>query len=409
MSYEPHYRQTFGGIDKHVEDPSVPGDYRETVGATRGRSVEFPSFHEVLSTLRDEFGVESRNAYYYDHDRDEYVQVPNRVVLVNPAWLGDGLDEAPQNSAGWTTASDSYSETDAMDNYGPLVALARQRGFDDVFGNVWAYRNGGDVRLDLFFNGLTADDPADDEPRYVLGFETGYDYFRSQSVNAAIIAYDTETGSVMRGLSDAYSSPHRGDIEGRTVSWFETMLDRAEKVGDTLYQVVAEARNYEVELSTLPLTVEGFYEALGFPGPSVAEPAAAMVSNTRNPTAWDLYEPLTLVLSREYGGKVGGDALVNHASRANDLLYSPASTERKAYRQAAEALDGQATLPGVGDDDAEDAAEVLMNRAGSLDEAVEKSVSFRERIRTMLAEDVAGDEDDEDDEQDEADEAEVAA
>lgn len=399
MTYEPHYAQTFAGIDRHASGALLPRVYKTTVGASHSPSTDFPAFQSVLTTLSEDFGIASRPALYYDTERAEVVEVPNRKVLVNPAWLGDGLDEAPQNSAAWTTASDSYTETDAMDNYGPLVALARRRDYTHAFGHVRAYRNGGDVHMDVFFPSLTANDPEDDSARYVLGFETGYDYFRSQSVTASVAAFDTETGAILRGLSKPYSSPHRGDIKARTVEWFDAMLDRAETVSETLYEVVAEARNYTIDLTQVPLTVADFYEGAGLP-PGIAAAAAERVSDTRTPSAWDLYEPLTVVLTREYGAKVGGSALTKHASRANDLLYSPASTEQSAYRRAAE-TDVHSKQSTLGD--TETAADVLLARATSLDEAVERSVSFRERIKTML-EDAPTTTDDEDE-----DEVEVPA
>jgi len=398
MTSDPHYREQFGGIDRNVDDDSrsVPGVYRDALGdhVSRGASVEFPTFNEVLATMQDRFGIDTRPAYYYDEDRDEYRKVPNRVVLYNPAWTGDGLVyEAPQDSAAWTTASDEYTATDALDNYGPLVDAARQNDHTAVFGEVRAHRNGGDVNADVFLPGLRANDPEQDEAdegRYVLGFETGYDYFKRQSVYASIIALDTETGSILRGLSGRYTSPHRGDVQDKLGDWFTTMFNRAERVGDTLYEVVAEARQYEVDLTTLPLSVEQFYQSLGFTD-GMAEAAAERVHNSQTPTAWDLYEPLSWVITRDYTGRVGGKALVEHASRANDLLYSPAAAERSACQQAAEDLDGQAAI--LGDDD-EDASDVLRDRAESLDEAVEASVSFRKRIRTMLDDmDLSDDED----------------
>lgn len=396
-----HYEATFGGLD--YDEGDVPSGYRATVGATQGASQSFPTLRDVLRDMSDRFGIEARTAYYEDPERG-FVEVPNRVVTVNPAWLGEGLADAPQNSAAWTTASDEYATLDAMDQFGPLLPMARTHELDDVFGHVRAYRNGGQVSLEVFFRGLTGDDPDTDEPRYILGFEGGFDYYLGQSLRATVIAYDTETGAVMRGLSERYSTPHRGDAEDRMAEWFDDMIHRAERVGQTLYQVVAEARDYHVNLNELPLDVREFYEAVGFPSSTVAKPAAELVRNARTPTAWELYEPVTLVLSREYDGKVGGSALRDHASRANELLYTPAKAEQAALRQAAEQFEDQETL--LGEDD-EDAADLLRRRAASLDEAVDSSLTFRQRVRTILAE--AADEDDGESDEAEADEDEVAA
>jgi len=400
-----HILEPFGGIDSNITDDAargVPTAYRASLNNPQGVWQDrktFLSFRECLTDLREFYGVEARSAYYYDDVAEEYIKVPNRVVLTNPAWIGsEGRQAAPQYSAAWTTASDSHSTNDAMDHFGPLVAAARETGNESCFGAVRGYRNGGDVAIDLFFREQTAGTDAN-PTRYLMGFECGYDYFKRRAVWAGVIAYDTQTGAVLRGLSEQFGSPTRGDVQDRLGNWYLDMFDRLSKVGDALVEAVVDARAYEIDLSNLPLTVQDVYEALGFPV-GLSSTAAEQVTNAGRPTAWDLYEPITEAITAEYDGKVGNKSLVEHASTANELLHSPARSEQAAYEAAAQTLDGQGTVMGDVDDDA---ADVLRDRAASLDEAVETTLSFRERVRTMLNETEAESESEAESEADEPD------
>lgn len=383
-----HYEAVFGGIDRNATDAerAVPTFYRDIEDTRRGESVEFPTFHEALTTLRERFPCETRTVAYEDDDAGEWVEDDRFQALVNPEWLGDGRRDAPQDNALWQVVTDSYNATDHMDAFGPLCAVARQNDLAATFGTVRTYRNGGEVQIDILFDGLRAGVPdAEDDP-ILLGFSLGQDYFRSQSVHASVIAVDERTGTVMRGLTDTFSTPHSNANAAEDVAeWLSTMFERAEKVGDTLYEVVAEAREYEVAMNEVPLSVAEFYEALGFPG-SMAQNAADRVRNKNRPAAYDLYLPIAQELTENYEAKVSGDALTSHATRANDLLFAPPSAERSALRHAAEDLQGQGTLGA----EYGDAAEQIHARIEDLDEAVSAFENVRDRIRTMLQETANG-------------------
>lgn len=400
---ETYYETVFGGIDEsHRQDATVPGWFRDHYDARRGSTVEFGSFESVLDSFGDGHGAETTEAYYYDDERDEYLPVPNRAALVNPAWTGDGLADAPQDTAAWTTVSDDYEAVEAEDAYRPLVEAAQALDYEQAFGSLTAYRNGGQVAIEVLFDDLRVSDP-EGETEFVLGFETGYDHFRRSSVWAALMAYDTESGAAMRGLSQRFTAPHRGDVSEKLGAWFETMFDRAERLGETIYEVVAEARNYTVPMRDVPLSVAEWYEAQGFPA-SYGEQAAKRLPDTRTPTAFELYLAMARTVTTEFGGKRGGDALKRHASRANEILYSPPSAEQNALTAAREELaeNGQETIT----DADEDAAEALDDRIESLDEGVEAFESVRERVRSML--DEMDDESDDGEGQNTPDEAEAA-
>ncbi|QPL12264.1 hypothetical protein HrrHc1_215 [Halorubrum phage Hardycor1] len=382
---ETHYETAFGGVHGAASG-SVPGWYRAAHDAARGNSVEFPHLAEVLGTLTDEYGATTTDAYYYDDERDEYVEIPERAAVVNPAWTGDGLSNTPRGSAAWTTASDSYEPINAKDAYGPLVDVAHDEGYEDVFGAVETYRVGGEVVVEVLFDDLRFEDP-ESGTEWVLGFETGYDHYRRSSVWATLLAYDTSTGASLRGLSERYTRSHRGENASDEISeWFRGMIGRVERLDETLAQVVAEAREYEVPMSELPVTVAEFYEAQGFPA-SYASAAADRLRNHRTPSAFDLYLAIAETVTTEFEGKTGGDALRRHAGRANDLLFSPPSAEREALVAERERLadDDQTRLPN-GDGEVEPAAEQLDDRIDSLDDGVEAFESMRERFRTMLDE-----------------------
>lgn len=397
-----HTTTTFGGIDDHAE-ADVPIWYRDHVGATR--SASFGSFHEALLDLRERFGCETRPAGFENDETGEWVEDGRFRALVNPAWL-DG--SGPQATALWHIVTESYEPTDHMDAFGPLVAVARKNDLTEPFGTVRTYRNGGEVQIDILFDGLRASVPdADGEP-IILGFSLGQDYFGSQSIYASVIAVDERTGTVMRGLTDRFSTPHSNQNAAEDVAeWLEDMFDRAERVGETLYEVVAEAREYEVELDSIPLSVAEFYEALGFPS-GMSERAAEQVRDPSRPSAYDLYLPIAQALTETYDGKKSGSALTRHATNANDLLFSPPSAERAALESAAEDLQGQGTLGA----EYSDAAEALQDRIEDLDEAVSAFESVRDRIRSMLRETDETDEQDgqsADDEDEQAEPAEVDA
>ena len=367
-----HTEHVFAGVDRRA-DGDLPRPYASSTTAHPDGS-----FQEVLQDLAESFDIVTRPTGYFDKQSKTWVKDGRYLALVNPAWEGDGRDDAPQATALWHIATDSYSSANALDAYGPLVAVARKLDHPDTFGTIRTYRNGGEFAADIFFEDITADDPDTDDTRWVLGFESSADYYGRSSLKGQVIAFDTDTHTVMRGLSDTYSTPHRGDATERLADWFEGMFDRIERVGDTLYGVVAEARETTVRLDKTPLSVEEWYESLGFPG-TLATAAAQRVPGQR-PTAWELYMPMAQAITDTYDGKVSGQTLLDHATKVNNILFAPKSTEQTALENARDDLRGQATLTA----EQEQATDILDERIESLDEAVETFTTARDRIRAII-------------------------
>ena len=392
---DPYYDTVFAGIAPG-DATDVPTWYKTRNNAPASNAADMPAFTDVLGEVTARFGAETTEAYYYDDERGEYVEIPHRSAVVNPAWLGDGQADAPATHAAWTTASDRYEPVTASEAYAPLRDAAHERDLGDAWGSVECYRRGGEAAFEIAFNDLRHSVRGTDRD-LILGFETGYDHYARSSIWATLLAYDAETGACLRGLSERYTRRHRGEnVESDLREFYLRMLDRVENLDETLRQVVAEAREYEVPLYNVPLTVPEFYDALGFPA-SWGEVAESHLSDTRTPSGFDLWLAMSETITSEFGGKRNGDALRNHATRVNDLLYSPGRAEKEALEHARQELaeSGQATLDG------NDAAETLTDRIETLDDGVEAFETVRERFRTML------DEADESDEQ--ADESEVPA
>ena len=390
---QPNSDLTFGGIDAAPErttDVIDPPDwYEEGVNHYRNRvphADNRPAFEAVLEQLTADYGVETRPVAYRDDEADEWVQIPSAAALVNPAWLGDGRADAPQHTAAWHVASRDYEPADALDAYGALLDTLRESEYETVYGTVSTYRNGGSVVIELLIDDLrfsTSDDRADE---WVLGFETGYDYFGRTSIWSSLTARSTATGAAMRRLSDRFSQPHRGDnMEDNLRAYFESILSRTEQLDDVLYQVVAEAREYEIPLAELPIDLGTFVTELGFPS-IYGELADKYTRKHGRPSAYDLYRAVTHILTEEFKGKKNGDALRRYASNANALLFNPASAEKRALSghraTLIQAQDGQQTLgdePTVGDK-----IDAIETRRDSLTEAVHAFEDTRAQIRTML-------------------------
>lgn len=310
--------------------------------ASARRSNRTASFDGVVNVLTDEYGATKRSCYYEDEAQGGKFEVPHRRVLINPAWEGeDALDDAPQNHAAWTTVSDEYAPVDADDALGIIPAVASDFGYDDLYGVVDAYRNGGEVVAEIVLDDLRVEY---EDTEYVLGFEAGYDHYGSTSVWARLLAYNTETGACLRHLSDRMTCRHRGeDIVERVRPWYENLLEKAERLGDRMYEVVAEADAHEIDIRALPFDMQTWFSAPGYPD-SYAEDAAARLPDIEARDEGDDFPYEVYVGSSDETNDirvsmpVAEDELGELVCTALNLLASNVDDERKA--EAAEnALD----------------------------------------------------------------------
>jgi hypothetical protein len=352
--------------------------------ASARRSNRLASFDGVVDTLTDEYGATKRSCYYEDEAQGGKFEVPHRRVLINPAWEGeDALDDAPQNHAAWTTVSDEYAPVDADDALGIIPDVASDFGYDDLYGVVDAYRNGGEVVAEIVLDDLRVEY---EDTEYVLGFEAGYDHYGSTSVWARLLAYNTETGACLRHLSERMTCRHRGEnIVERVRPWYENLLEKAERLGDKMYEVVAEADAHEIDIHALPFDMQTWFSALGYPD-SYAEDAAARLPEGENPSALDVYASITTTLTREYDGKKIGRAIKKHAGRANEILFAPDAVERDVLDTLLEGYGSQSQLDAFeeGEDMNEDEVESVRARYDTLDEGVDAFNSFKERVRHII-------------------------
>lgn len=370
------YESLFAGIDAAADAVTVPYWYRQSKTDT---GTPRPAFADEVETLSQRFGAETTPAYYYDEKRGEYIEAPEHTIIINPAWLGDGLEDSPNESAAWATATDQYQSVTAADAYRPLIDAAHAAGKSAAFGSIEAYRNGGQVAIEVLFDDLRVTDETTDT-EYVLGFETGYDHFRRSSVWATLLAYNTETGAALRGMSQRFSRQHRGEPEKKLKSWFQLMIERADKLSDELYNAIAEARNYTIDLSETPLTVEELYRHTGFHDEYAAD-AADIVSYQGNPTAFDLYHAVAELLTFDYDGKRGGKAMREHAGKANQILFQPDMMEKQALKEKKRHLAKQESALSA---EQKAAVRDIDDRIETLDDAVETFTSVRDRVESML-------------------------
>lgn len=377
----------FAGIDRNGHSGTLPQWYREAVGAPMNDDAEFPSFLEAVGELPE---AEKTTIAYRDENADEWRDDSRHVALVNPAWLGDGLASAPQNTAVWHIPTGSYSVVNPMDGYGPFSAMMRKYDADEetndlgtAYGQFRLYRNGGEVHADILFDGLRVADPegGQDQP-YVLGVTTGYDFFGGHALYAEVIAYDTRNGAAMRGLTDSNSRRHVGSAGNTVAAWWERILAQMETASETLFEVIADARDYTIEFSEYPFDVAEFYELLGFPEYLSENAADRIGGNPAVADAWTLYHAMTETLTEDFDGKDAASALTRYVKRANDILYTPPKAERAAISEKMDELEGQQTLS----DEDEDAKAALAKLREDAGESVEKFGATRARLKNLLAE-----------------------
>lgn len=379
---QPQHEIVFGGIDPRDDDAHVPDWYRTAVDAERGASVEYPTFQEAVQSLPRNTKV---TAGYYDPEADEWVADERSRALVNPEWLGEGRDDAPQDTAMWDMVTDTYSPVNPMDMYGPLVAAIRRSDAGTVFGRIETTRNGGDVAVEILFDDIRSMDPADGEMKFIFGFQTGYDYFRNTRLYAEPMAYDVSEHTPMRRLGDTRKRTHVGKASTTVAEWWEDGLDVLDHMGDTLFEVITEASNYEIDIASLPVTLAEFLESMGFPT-EYAEDAASRarpVGPRHTYDAWSLYHATVGAVEDGFDGKMSGKTLAAHINRANDILYQPPKAEERALESVRSSLRGQGTLDIESDDDA---ADYIDDRLDTVADRIGAFESKRERLKALMDE-----------------------
>ena len=347
---DPESRTVFAGVDGRT-DTELPDWYR------RKKTVDEPkSFAEAIRDLPQ--AVETTVAYRNPYS-DEWVETDRFNALVEPTRARDhAIDDEPDTDPLFHVPTDSYAIINPVDVYRPLEEVLREETIDGtplgnvMFGEIRRYRGGGEVHMDVMFDGLEVRLPGRADP-ITMGVTSGYDFFGEHAVYVEGFAQDGYCSNSMRSLTDKEVIKHVGDVRDfRT--WWEEILAQIELVADDLFEFIRDAQEIDLEFSELPFTVTEFYSLLGFPdylAERAAEDAEANAASPFEIDMWTLHSGATYALTHFFQGKEG-TSLDQYVRVANDILFNPEGTiERveRAYEEQLEA-DGddgsQASLAG---------------------------------------------------------------
>ncbi|WP_049983750.1 hypothetical protein [Halorubrum sp. BV1] len=346
---DPEEATVFAGLDGRTET-ELPEWYAEQYGG-----LEPISFSEAIRNLPQavDTAVAYRNPY-----SDEWVETERFNAIVEPSRLQAEADGDTEAESLFHIPTDSYSIINPVDVYGPLEEVLREETIDGtplgevMFGEIRRYRCGGEVHMDIMFDGLEVRLPGRSDP-ITMGVTSGYDFFGEHAVYVEGFAQDGYCSNTMRSLTDKEVIKHVGDVRNfRT--WWEELLAQVELVADDLFEFIRDAQDIDLDFSELPFTVTEFYTLLGFPDYLAERAAGDAEANAASPfeiDMWTLHSGATYALTHFFQGKEGA-SLDQYVRIANDILFNPEGTiERveQAYEQQLEA-DGddgsQASLAG---------------------------------------------------------------
>lgn len=391
----------FAGVDGRA-DAQLP-DWYEAQHAVDYREVV--SFAEAIRDLPR--AIETQVAYYNPF-ADSWVETSRFNALVEPSRLAKKETDQhiePDGGTVSSTTSDrtqddvtdytdalfniptrSYSIINSTDVYEPLERVLRETAIDGhtlgdvVFGEIRQYRDGGEVHMDIMFDGLSVELPDRRDP-ITMGFSSGYDFFGGHAVYVEGFARDTTCANSIRSLTDRETVKHVGQV-GDFGDWWEETLAQLEFVANDLYEFIIDAQEITVDFSTVPFTVESFYTLLGFPDYLAKRAASDANANAEDPFAidfWTLHSGATYALTHFFTGKEGS-ALDGYVRTANDLLFNPEATletVERTYEQRAESkttTDGQTGVE----------SQIALAQIERMSEGVrEKAMSFEEREATL--------------------------
>jgi hypothetical protein len=307
--------------------------------ATEQDSPEPTTFAEAIRDLprATQTEIAYKNPY-----TDEWVETKRFNAVVEPDRLADAEDtEAPL----FHVPTSNYAIINPTEVYGPLVEVLREETVNGTplaeltFGEVRQYRGGGEVHMDIMFDGLEVTLPGRGDP-ITMGVTTGYDFFGDTAVYVEGFARDTACANSIRSLTDRQVIKHVGDV-GDFEQWWRETLGQLELVANDLHGFIRDAREAEIDITDVPFDLTAFYELLGFPSYLAEHAADDARANATDPFCidlWTLHSGATYALTHFFRGKEGS-ALQRYTRLANDLLFNPdASVERvtDAYEQQLE-------------------------------------------------------------------------
>jgi hypothetical protein len=374
---DPTTTTVFAGVDGRT-DTDLPAWY-----ARRKSDPDPVSFAEAIRALPR--AVETEVAYTNPYS-DEWIPTDRFTALVDPNRLRTQAAEETDTDPLFYIPTDSYSIINPTDVYGPLEDVLGEETLDGqslgdiVFGEIRQYRGGGEVHMDLLFDGLSVDLPEQGDP-ITMGVTSGYDFFGGHAVYVEGFARDTSCANSIRQLTDRETIKHVGDV-GDFQSWWEGILDQLGLVAEDLLAFIDDASDITVDFTDVPFTVEECYELLGFPTYLADRAASDARSEAADPfeiDMWTLHSGATYALTHFFQGKEG-TSLDRYVRTANDILFNPEATietVEQTYEREAVAdtdQDGQTGLESQ-------VALAQIERVGQ--DVREKATQFEEREATL--------------------------
>jgi hypothetical protein len=339
---DPDQTCVFAGVDGRT-DTGLPRWFAQQVATD-----DVTSFAEAVRSLPQ--ATETRVAYRNPYT-EEWVSTERFNAVVEPGRLrAQASDSEPDVDPLFHVPTDSYAIINPTDVYAPLEDVLREEAIDGtplgevVFGEIRTYRGGGEVHMDLMFDGLSVDLPEQDSP-ITMGITSGYDFFGGHAVYVEGFARDTGCANSIRQLTDRETIKHVGDI-GDFRAWWEDRLGQLGLVADDLLAFIEDATDITVAFTDVPFDVTEFYELLEFPSYLAEQAASDARSNAADPfeiDMWTLHSGATYALTHHFRGKEGS-ALDGYVRTANDILFNPEATidrvEQTYEERAAEETDG---------------------------------------------------------------------
>lgn len=341
----PETTAVFAGIDGRA-DAVLPEWYAARVG-----DAEVVSFAEAVRALPR--AVASEVAYRNPYT-DGWEETERFTALVDPERAAARAQGADCDAL-FYVPTESYAIINPLDVYGPLEAAVEEETVDGrplgdvVFGEIRQYRGGGEVHMDVLFDGLSVTFPGREDP-IAVGFSSGYDFFGGHAVYVEGYAQDASCANSIRRLTERQTVKHVGDVAAFE-TWWERLLGRLAVVADDLAAFIHDAQDISLDLREVPFDLVEFYTLLEFPeylAERAASDARAEASDPFEVDMWTLHSGATYALTHHYTGKEGA-SLDAYVRIANDILFNPQGTlERlvRVYRRRADAdtHDGQTGL-----------------------------------------------------------------
>jgi len=322
---DPETSTVFAGIDGRT-DASPPAWFAEK---TQADPDEVVSFSEAVRSLPR--AVETTVAYQNPYT-EEWIETERFNALVEPSRAIEQASGDADEDVLFHVPSDSYSIINPTDVYAPLEDVLQSTDLDGqslgevVFGEMRQYRGGGEVHMDVMFDGLEVTLPGRSDP-ITMGVTSGYDFFGGHAVYVEGFAQDSYCSNSIRSLTDREVIKHVGDV-GDFESWWEEVLTQLDLVADDLAGFIHDAAEIDLDFTEVPFDVDGFYDLLGFPeylAERAAEDARANAPDPFTIDMWTLHSGATHALTHFFRGKEGS-SLDGYVRLANDILFNPEAT-----------------------------------------------------------------------------------